>query len=123
MRRMPLACRLRRRLVQPGQYQRTSETGSPCCFRRAGGVSFSPWPRSTDVESMVNAVRERLNDVKLKVFNTCTNTIREFQSWAYERTAKGELPPGDDAFVDADNHAMDVIKGIVAARPLCAQQM
>jgi len=89
---------------------------------RECGISFSPWPRSTDVESMVNAVRQRLNDRKLTVFDTCANTIREFQSWSYKRTAKGELPPGDDAFVDADNHAMDVIKGVVAARPLYKQQ-
>jgi phage terminase large subunit len=83
---------------------------------RKHGVKLTPWPRSTDVEAMVNKVRERLTDVRIKVFATCTNTIDEFQSWRYKRTAKGELPTGDDAFEDANNHAMDVIKGLVAAR-------
>ena len=48
------------------------------------------------------------------------NTIAEFQAWSYKRTPKGELPPGEDKFVDAHNHAMDVVKGVVAARPLYA---
>lgn len=54
---------------------------------------------------------------KLQVFSTCPNTISEFQSWSYKRTAKGELPPGEDKFEDSNNHAMDVVKGIVATRP------
>ncbi len=48
----------------------------------------------------------------LKVFTTCVNTVREFQSWRYKRNSRGELPPGDDAYVDAENHAMDVIRDI-----------
>ncbi len=66
---------------------------------------------------MVNAVRQRLSSDKLKVFRTCVNTIREFQSWSYKRTTSGELPPGEDKFEDKDNHAMDVIKGLVATNP------
>jgi phage terminase large subunit len=80
-------------------------------------LRFGPWPRSTDKEAMVNAVRERLAADRLKVFATCANTIREFQSWSYRRTAKGELPTGDDQFEDRDNHAMDVICGLVATNP------
>ena len=84
------------------------------------GLSFGPWPRSVDVEAMVEAVRERLRSDGLKVFATCRNTITEFQSWRYKRTAKGELPAGDDAFEDANNHAMDVVKGLIAANPAMA---
>lgn len=82
---------------------------------RECGLSFSPWPRSTNKEAMVEAVRQRLRSDRLKVFSTCINTINEFQSWSYKRTAKGELPAGDDQYEDKDNHAMDVICGLVAA--------
>lgn len=86
------------------------------------GFHLTPWPRSTAVESMVEAVRRRLIDEKLKVFSTCVNCIREFQSWSYKRTAKGEIPAGDDQYEDRDNDAMDVIKGVVAANPRHAPQ-
>jgi PBSX family phage terminase large subunit len=82
---------------------------------KACGITLTPWPRSDDVEAMVNAVRQKLIEGKLKVFSSCTNTIDEFQAWRYKRTARGELPTGDDQFEDANNHAMDVIKGMVAA--------
>jgi phage terminase large subunit len=82
-------------------------------FKEAMGVGMSPWPRSQDVEAMVEGVRERLRQDRLQVFRTCENTIAEFQTWRYKRTAKGELPAGDDQYEDANNHAMDVIKGLV----------
>jgi hypothetical protein len=50
----------------------------------------------------------------IKFFSTCVNTIREHQSWSFKRTATGELPAGDDAYEDADNHTCDVVKRIVA---------
>jgi hypothetical protein len=89
-------------------------------FKKAMGCSMTPWPRSQDKEAMVEAVRNRLKllggDGKpmLQVFSTCENTIAEFQTWRYKRTAKGELPPGDDQYEDANNHALDVICGMVA---------
>lgn len=90
-------------------------------FRKAMGTGMIPWPRSTDKEAMVNAVRRRLNShgagadlLDLRVFRTCPNTINEFQSWSYKRTAKGEVPHGDDQFEDANNHALDVVLGMVA---------
>lgn len=89
---------------------------------RECGLTFQPWPRSVDVESMVNAVRARLTSDRLQVFSTCVNTIREFQSWSYKRTTTGELPPGDDQFEDKDNHAMDVVKGIIATNPTYAHK-
>jgi hypothetical protein len=85
---------------------------------RKCGISMQPWPRTgSDEEAMVEAVRELLRTDQLKVFRTCSNTIFEFQSWSYKRTAKGEVPPGQDKFEDANNHAMDVVKGIVATKP------
>lgn len=96
-------------------FSRTAQSPEPIAAQAAKcGIRMMPWPRSTDVEAMVETVRRRLIDGKLKVFSTCANTIAEFQTWRYKRTAKGELPSGDDAFVDADNHAMDVVKGMCA---------
>lgn len=80
------------------------------------GISLAPWPRTgVSAEAMVDRVRRRLQGDQLKVFSTCDNTISEFQTWRYKRTAKGELPTGDDQFEDANNHAMDVVKGVVTA--------
>jgi phage terminase large subunit len=82
------------------------------------GLTFQRWPRTGDnAEAMVDAVRSRLRAGTLKVFSTCLNTIDEFQSWSYKRTKSGELPPGDDAFEDRNNHAMDVVRGVVAFGP------
>jgi phage terminase large subunit len=78
-------------------------------------ITFFGWPRTGhNAVSMVEAVRKRLTSQTLKVCANCTNTIGEFQSWSYKRTAKGELPPGDDQFEDRNNHAMDCVKGAVA---------
>jgi hypothetical protein len=71
---------------------------------------------------MVEAVRRRLNENSLVVFNTCKHTIMEFQSWSYKRTASGEIPPGDDRFEDRNNDCMDVIKGVVSTNPVFDQQ-
>jgi hypothetical protein len=82
------------------------------------GLTFVPWPRTGgNEETMVEAVRKRLISDRLKVFATCVNTIREFQSWSYKRTATGELPAGEDKFEDRDNHTMDCVKGVLATNP------
>lgn len=77
-------------------------------------IHFSTWPRSTDVDAMVQAVATRLMAGSLKVFSSCTNTINEFQSWKFKRNAKGEPLAGDDKYEDRNNDALDVIKGMVA---------
>lgn len=82
---------------------------------RENGITVTPWPRTTNAEGMVDAVRALLSADRLKVFDTCTYTIDEFESWKYKRNAKGEKTGGDDQFEDANNHAMDVVKGLVAA--------
>lgn len=82
---------------------------------RECGLIFTRWPRSDDVDAMVNAVRERLLQVRIKVFSTCTQTINEFQSWRFARNAKGEPLRGDEQYEKGNDHAMDVIKGMVAA--------
>lgn len=85
------------------------------------GLMLNPWPRSTDVDAMVNAVRRRLKRMDpdtrlpapwLKVCRNCSNTINEFQSWKFKRNARGEQLSGDDQYEDRLNDAMDVVKGI-----------
>jgi hypothetical protein len=100
-------------------FSRTAQSPKPIAGQLAEcGLTFAPWPRTAgQEESMVERVRERLRQDRLKVFSTCANTIREFQTWSYKRTPTGELPPGEDKFEDRDNHAMDVVKGVVAANP------
>jgi len=83
------------------------------------GLGFSRWPRTAGhVEAQVDAVRRRLIEEpkpKLKVFATCPHTIAEFETWKYKRSRTGERVAGDDQYVDADNHALDALRGGVAA--------
>ena len=58
----------------------------------------------------------------LQVWENCENTIVEFQAWSYKRTAHGDLPPGPDKYEDRNNHAMDVVKGVIATNMLHKQQ-
>lgn len=82
------------------------------------GFRLTPWPRTGgNEESMVEAVRQLFASDKLKIFNRCRATIADHQSWAYKRTGKGEVPPGEDRFEDANNDCCDVVKGVVAAHP------
>jgi PBSX family phage terminase large subunit len=80
---------------------------------RKHGIAMAPWPRTANELAMVNKVRHRLQEGRIKVFSTCTNTINEFQSWKHKRDANGLVPTGDDKFEDTCNDAMDVVKGMV----------
>jgi hypothetical protein len=90
------------------------------------GIRMSPWPIASnhaEEEAQVNMVRQLLEknagggEPMLQVFDNCVNTIAEFQSWSHVRTPRGEIPPGDDRYEDKNDHAMDVVKGIVASKP------
>lgn len=90
----------------------------PSCAKQAAkcGFRFQPWPPTGNCsQAMVNAVRQLLKLKRLVVTRNCVNTINEFQSWSYRRTATGDIPAGDDAYQDFNNDAMDVVKGVVAA--------
>lgn len=116
---------VRMMFADPQQWFNKTAAGSCDQQARECGLKFHPWSRTITIGSqgMVEAVRQLLvNGAKtpevspyIKVCRNCTNTITEFQTWAYKRTASGELPAGDDAFVDANNHSMDVIKGMVSS--------
>lgn len=87
------------------------------------GLFFDTWPMlaGKGKTSGVEALRQRVKDGMLRVVSTCTNVINEFQSWAYKRTSTGELPAGDDAYVDSNNEAMDCLIGYVAMNPTTAK--
>lgn len=84
-------------------------------YKKYCGITLSPWPRTGgNEETMVEAVREKLRNEMLFVCRNCENTISEFQSWSFKRDMKGNMTGGEDKYEDAQNHAMDVVKGIVA---------
>lgn len=79
---------------------------------------FIPWANQKK-QAMVNHYREALvrsqsgkPGPKMYVMEKCKNTIMEHQTWAFKKMVNGELPPGDDAFVDANNDLLDPIIGM-----------
>jgi hypothetical protein len=67
-------------------------------------------------------VRHRLEHDKLKVFDTCTNLIREFQSWKFKTDKEGLVAPGTEMFERGNNHLLDALRGIVADHPAFHRQ-
>lgn len=87
------------------------------------GYQLTPWPLTKgNEETMVEAVRSRLDDGSFVVFNSCRHTIMGFQSWCYKRTVGGEMMGGKDKFEDRNNDEMDVVKGVIATNPVYEQQ-
>jgi hypothetical protein len=84
-------------------------------YKKHAKISMTPWPRTGgNEETMVEAVRDKLQENNLNLTPNCVATTMEWQTWSYARNMKGEQTGGEDKFVDADNHAMDVVKGIIA---------
>lgn len=112
-----------RMYADPQQFWDKTATGSCDKQARDCDMRFTPWPRTatSGAQGMVESVRQLLvNTGKakppyLKVCRRCVSTIEEFQTWSYKRTSNGDLPNGDDAYVDSSNHAMDVIKGVISS--------
>jgi PBSX family phage terminase large subunit len=99
-------------------WSRTAQSPKPIAQQfRDCGIAVQPWPRSTDKQAMVEAVRERMRAGKLFVLARCANMIAELQSWSYKRRHNDpdNPPPGDDAYEDCNNHAIDALCGMVAA--------
>ncbi len=117
---------VRRWFGDPHEFFSTRAQGKSCAMqaRDAGlGSAFMPWANQNKI-AMVNQHRELLLNVgrgdhpALYVFRNCASTIMEYQTWAYKRKADGTMPDGDDAFVDSNNHALDVLVGMT-----CTQQL
>lgn len=109
---------IRRNLADPQHaFRKTMDSPTPIASQfKNNGLTFSPWPRSTDKEAMVENFRERLVNKKVKILRRCVNTIGELQSWAFKRNTKGEQLHGDDQYEDANNHAIDVVLGVNAMK-------
>lgn len=81
------------------------------------GLYFSAWPATgSNAQAMVEAIRTSLRQRKIFVCSNCVGLIENFQTFSYKRSASGELPKGDDAYVDANNDALDALKGAVALK-------
>jgi hypothetical protein len=88
-------------------------------MRKYHQLVYARWPgNEMEKEAMVNRHREILGtDLRdgrpmLQVFDRCTHTINEHQSWRYKRNPKGEQLKGDDQFEDANN---DILDGLIGA--------
>lgn len=83
--------------------------------------TLHPWPRTGDnMDGMVDAVRQRINDRSLVVLDTCTETIAALQSWSFARNADGtpkNSAQGKDKYEEEFKDPNDVIRGIVAIDP------
>ncbi len=53
----------------------------------------------------------------VQVFNTCSNLIRGYQTWGYQRNSKGEMKGGEDRFEDVGDDEMDANRMIVTSNP------
>lgn len=69
--------------------------------------------QSMGEHARVAKVRHWFENDKIIIFDTCVNTIREHQSWRYKEDKDGKAP-GNEAFVDSDNHTCDALKYLLA---------
>jgi len=79
------------------------------------GLNFSLWPRTgRQIDDQVEAVRGKLLDRSLFIFQGLRWVTFEFQSWRYKRNAAGSQLSGDDKFEDKNNNALDCVRGAIA---------
>jgi hypothetical protein len=90
------------------------------------GHTFRPAPMARNQEEMaqqVEMVRTLLcrmdskGEPMLRVFRSCPNVIRGFQTWGYVRNVKGEMKGGPDRFEDIGDDEMDAVRMIVSSGP------
>lgn len=90
------------------------------------GHQFEPAPAArnqAEIAQQCDMVRTRLKSIgrngrpMLQVFNTCTATIRGFQTWSYDRDTRGQIKGGEDRFSDVGDDEMDCVRMLVASKP------
>lgn len=83
------------------------------------GIKCKPYPRAagSGIDASVNAHRKALTTGMFVVFASCANAIMEHQTWSYKRTAAGDVPAGDDAYEDRNNHILDETMGWERTNP------
>ena len=120
---------VRRYYGDPREFFSNRAQGPSCAVQvaKAGGPTFWRWEAAAGVEknAQVNALRQLLINVRddngkpgLYFMDNCPNTISEMESWMFKHTAAGEIPDGDDAYEDANNHSIDGICGVLATGAL-----
>ncbi len=82
------------------------------------GLPMQKWPfvQKMGEHAMVEKVKRRLENQTLFVFDTCLETIREFAAWKHKTDREGN-PSGADMYEKKNNHALDVIKGVIGCNP------
>ncbi len=94
-------------------------------FRRYGHVfePATPARNQAEIAAQCDLVRTALttngndNEPMLQVFETCSNLIRGYQTWGYQRNTKGEMKGGEDKFEDVGDDEMDANRMILASNP------
>lgn len=90
------------------------------------GLRFIPAPAAsnhTEMSQQVEMIRTKLSTSgadgfpMLRVFDSCHNTVRGFQTWGYVRTSGGEQRGGEDRFEDIGDDEMDCVRMIVSSEP------
>lgn len=126
MQRLP-GRNVRRWYGDPHEFFSNRAQGDSCAIqaKKAGLPMFVGWANQQK-QAMVNSLRQLLiNTVTYKttgkrigpcffITDNCVSGIAEFQTWSFKKNSQGELLAGDDAYVDADNHIMDCLCGMVS---------
>ena len=86
---------------------------------KENGIECVGYPAAAGsvTEASVSDHRRAIIDATFKVCRRCVNCIAEHQSWSYKRTASGDVPVGDDAYVDSNNDLLDPIMGWERTNP------
>lgn len=66
--------------------------------------------------AQVAKIRWLFEHDRIIMFNTCANCIREHQVWRYREDREGKAP-GNEPFVDADNHTVDALRYLLTENP------
>jgi PBSX family phage terminase large subunit len=80
-------------------------------------------PGQNRIEDGIQKVFTYFAHDKLKIFNTCTNTIREGIGYKYKLQELDNNKNMDEKPVDKDNHAMDTIRYIIQELPDDPEQL
>lgn len=115
----------RKTYIDPHAYDRSPANRVTIADQyRQSGIKCDPWPHVNVMgeHALVQRVKFRLEQQKLKVFKSCTNCRREFRSWKYKTDKEGR-PLAADAFENDNNHLLDCLKGFFGSNPSHTQQM
>lgn len=107
-------------LIDPAAYNQQPGMSETIAQQYEKGLkcTVQGWPKTNEMgeHAMVQKVKYRLENQTLWVFTPLVNTRREFRAHKYALDKDGK-PKTSDSFENANNHALDTIKGFVATNP------